>query len=317
MGRRGKTIGIALGGGGARGIAHIGVLRVLEEEGIGAEVVAGTSIGALVGGMYAAGMTPAEIEEKALGYIRGEAFRNSAIRAIEKAHAGGERNWKEKLQSFLQNRFLVVQAMFKPGILSSEEFRSVIDYFLPDIAVEETRVPFRAVATDLRNGRLVAPDSGSLRQAVMASCAVPGAVEPLEEGEMILSDGGAICLIPSSVAREAGADVVVAVAVDRDICTETEFRSARTVTHRAAEILARQLENYELMEADVVIRPDVGDLHWSEFSQAKGLVREGERAARERLAEIRAVVPRKPRVFRLNGLFRSLRKRDAGSGGED
>ncbi|MBN1824986.1 MAG: patatin-like phospholipase family protein [Candidatus Eisenbacteria bacterium] len=307
----GRKIGLALGGGGARGIAHIGVLKVLEREGIPINLIAGTSIGALVGAVYAAGIGPEELERKAIDYIHGADFRDSAIRAIERAHAGEERNWKERLQSFLQNRFLVVQAMFKPGILSAEEFRTVINYFIPDIQIDETRIPFRAVATDLKSGRLVAHETGSLRKAVMASCAVPGAVEPLKEGEMILSDGGAICLVPISVARAAGADVVVAVTVDRDICTATEFRNARTVTRRAAEILARQLENYELMEADVVIRPNVGDLHWSEFSQAEGLVREGERAAREKLEEIRRAAPRPVTRLRLEGLLRSLRRRVA------
>ena len=96
--------------------------------------------------------------------------------------------------------------MLKPGILSSDEFQTIINYFVPDILIEETEIPFHAVATDLVSGEQITFSSGSLRQAVRASCAVPGAVEPLQYGDMILSDGGIISLIPITVARKKGAE---------------------------------------------------------------------------------------------------------------
>jgi NTE family protein len=125
----------------------------------------------------------------------------------------------------------------------------------------------------------------------MASCAVPGAVEPLKEGDKILSDGGIICLIPSSVAREEGADIVIAVTVDRDIFSEEEFRTVAGVYHRVSEIMANKLKEIELMDADIVILPEVGDLHWASFSQARNLIQEGEKATREKLSDIRNAMP--------------------------
>lgn len=285
-----KRIGLALGGGGARGLAHIGVLRVLESEGIPIDLIVGTSVGALVGAAYACGITPEELEKKAEEYLESSEFQSSAMKGLEAAYKRGEEGLKEKIRSYLKNRFLVVQAMFKPGILSNEEFQEAINYFLPDIEIEETRVPFRAVATDLVSGQQIVLSQGPLRQAVMASCAVPGAIEPLKEGERLLSDGGITCLIPCSVAKEEGADIVIAVAVDRGISRETEIRTVVDIYHRVSEIMGEKLKALELSGADVVIAPEVGDLHWTDFSQAMNLIEIGERAAREKLVDMRRAI---------------------------
>ena len=293
-----KRIGLALGGGGARGLAHIGVLRVFEKEEIPIDLVAGTSIGALVGGAYASGSNSEELQKKAEVYLNSNEFRSSAIRAFEAAHAKGEIGLAQKIETYLRNHFYLIQAMFKPGILSNEDFQVTIDYFIPDIQIEETRIPFRAVATDLVSGEEITFSKGSLRQAVMASCAVPGAVAPLKEGERLLSDGGIICRVPSSVARREGAEIVIAVVVDRGIGSE-EIRNVVNVYLRVSEIMGERLKQYALADADVVILPEVGESHWSSFSQAMNLLDEGERAAREKLDEIRRLVPGIKKRFRV------------------
>jgi NTE family protein len=286
-----KRIGLALGGGGARGLAHIGVLRVLEKEKIPIDLILGTSIGALVGGAYASGFSPDELRKKVDEYLHSSEFQSSAMKAFEAAHSRGEIGLSHKIQAYFRNRFYMIQAMFKPGILSNEDFQVTINHFIPDIQIEETRIPFRAVATDLVSGEEITFSGGSLRQAVIASCSVPGAIAPLKEEGRLLSDGGITCLVPCSVARQEGADIVIAVAVDRGIGSE-ELRTVVDVYHRVSEIMGRRLRNYELADADVVILPEVGDLHWSDFSQAMSLIDEGERAARGKLDEIRSVMKR-------------------------
>jgi len=304
-GHKGKKIGLALGGGGARGLAHIGVLKVLARENIPIHILAGTSIGALVGAAFAAGLNPEEMEKTVEAYLHSPKFQSSAIKAIENANARGELTLGRRVQSFLRNRYFLVQAMLKPGLFPSEELREIIEYFVPDILIEETVLPFRAVATDLVHGTQLVLSSGSLRQAVMASCAVPGAIAPVKDEDKLLSDGGIICLIPCSVVRKEGAEVVIAVSVDRDICTEKEFSTALTIYQRVNDIMCARLKGHELAEADVVIAPQVGELHWSEFSQALSLVEEGERAAVEKLDLIRSAVPRSKRWFTLKDLFKS------------
>jgi len=300
-----KRIGLALGGGGARGLAHIGVLMVLERERIPIDLIVGTSIGALVGGAYASGISPDELRKRMNAFLNSPEFQSSAMKAFETAHAKGELGLTQKIQTYLRNTFYLIQAMFKPGILPNEDFQTTINYFIPDIQIEETRIPFRAVATDLVSGKEITFSKGPLRQAVMASCAVPGAIAPLKEGERLLSDGGIICLVPSSVARKEGADIVIAVAVDRCINPE-ELRTVVDVYQRVNEIMGEKLKNYELAEADVVILPEVGDLHWSDFSEAINLIDEGEKAAREKLDDIRNVMPGLKNWFR----FKKITKRN-------
>lgn len=303
-----KRIGLALGGGGARGLAHIGVLRVFEREAIPIDIIVGTSAGALIGGAYAGGLALDELIEKVNDYLNSPEFQSSAIRAVAASHSQENHGLAQKIEIFLKNSFYLAQTMFRPGVLSSEDFQTMIDFFIPDIQIEETRIPFRAVATDLMSGKQVIFSDGPLRQAVMASCAVAGAIEPLKEGGMWLSDGGIIGLVPSSVARKEGADIVIAVAVDQDICTEEEFHTSKDVNDRAVEIMAHQLENYELRDADIVIRPDVGDLHWTDFSHAMDLIEKGERAARENLDDIRDAMPVFRKWFTLKQLLKSYKK---------
>jgi len=312
MSRKTGRVGLALGGGGARGVSHIGVLKVLEQEKIPVDLVVGTSIGALFGGAYASGTNPDALAEKLDACLSSPEFQSSTIKAIAAAYTREEVGLKQKIQRFLKNRFFAVQALFKPGLLSDKDFQPIIHYLIPDIKIEETKIPFRAVATDLISGERIVFSQGSLREAITASCAVPGALEPFRDGEKLLADGGIICLVPCSVARNEGADVVIAVAVGRDIYSEDEFRTAIGVYIRASEIMSHALKEYELIHADIVIRPKVGDLHWSEFSQARSLIEEGERAAREHLDAIRRAIAGSKRRFTLPGLFsritRSARK---------
>lgn len=285
-----KRIGLALGGGGARGLTHIGVLKVFEQEKIPIHIISGTSIGSLVGGAYASGMSPEELHKKFQAYIESSEFQSSAIHAISSSYGREEGSLTQKIQSFLKNQFYLIQMLLKPGILSATDFRSMIDFFIPDIKIEDTHVLFRAVATDLISGEKIVFSKGSLRQAIMASCAVPGAIEPLRAEDQLLADGGVISLIPVSVAIEAGANIVIAVSVDRDLYQDEELKTAKDIYARATEIMADKLEKYELMDADVVIRPDVKNLHWSSFSQAIDLIDEGEKAVRSKLAEIRSAM---------------------------
>lgn len=291
MGWRQKRIGLALGGGGARGFAHIGVLKALVREGIPIDIIVGTSSGALIGGAYASGTSPEEMERKIGEYLNSKEYQSSAVRTIERAHDGERTSLTRKIQGFFQNKFLLLQAMFKPGILSAEEFQSMIDFFIPDMLIQDTVIPFRAVATDLISGEQVVFSEGPLREAVMISSSVPGAIEPRQLGKMLLSDGGIISLVPVTAARREGADLVIAVDITRGLFSDEKLENAPEVRDRAADIAAHHLTRQELAAADVVIRPRVGNLHWSVFSHAGNLIAEGEKAAEEKIRDIRRMIP--------------------------
>lgn len=294
----GKKVGLALGGGGVRGLAHIGVLKVLEQEGIAIDLIAGTSAGALIGGAYAAGMTTREITAKVDAYLKSAEFEESAIKSIGLSFSPGPKSFFQRAQIFAKNQYYLVRALFRPSILPAEDFQALIHYLLPDIDIRDTRIPFRAVSTDLITGQKVVLAEGPLRQAVLASSSVPGAVEPTRLGEWLLADGGVTSLVPVHAARDAGADVVIAVMVDRDLPADTGIETAKDVIYRAGEITANTLEAAELQDADVIIRPAVGDLHWTDFSRSKDMIALGEDATRSALGKINDSLPLSRRFSR-------------------
>ena len=299
----GKKVGLALGGGGVRGFSHIGVLNVLEEEGINIDLIVGTSAGALIGGAYASGQSPREIKAKIDAYLRSPEFEASTLKSIGLTFSPENKSFFKNARNLVMNRFWFAQAFFKPSILPSNDFESLINYFLPEMDIRETKIPFRAVSTDLITGKKIIFSEGPLRQAVLASCSVPGALAPVRHGDWLLADGGITSLVPVHAAREAGADVVIAVMVDRDLSTSVSIETAKDVLYRAGEITTDALEASELKDADVIIRPQVGDLHWMDFSRASDLIKIGEQATRESLEKINASIPLYRRIARFAGRF--------------
>lgn len=293
---RGKRIGLVLGGGGVRGFSHIGVLKILEQENIAPDIIVGSSAGALIGGAYAGGASTKEIEARVDAYLNSPEFKSSALRSIGLTLSPCERNARQKVQTFITQRYYALRSLLKPAIVPVEDFSSLVHYLIPDLEMHNTRIPFHAVATDLITGGTIVISEGPLRQAVLASCAVPGAVAPVHMGKWLLADGGITSLVPVQVARQKGADVVIAVVVGRRTDVKGPFETAQDVFFRAGEITSDKLEEIELREADVVIRPNVGDLHWMDFKRGKGLIREGETAAREALDRIYGKLPLFKRV---------------------
>jgi NTE family protein len=292
----GKKLGLALGGGGVRGFCHIGVLKVLEAEGIAVDMIAGTSAGALIGGAYAAGASPEEIQRKVDDYIRSPQFQSSTLWQMGMTMAPAEKTLWQRTRKALRKQYLLLSTFFKPAILPLKDFQELVEYFIPDMDIRQARIPFRAVATDLITGKPVVISEGSMRTAVLASCAVPGAVDPVRLGEWLLADGGITSLVPVQAARQAGADSVIAVVVDPERKASGPFETAQEIFSRAGDITSDKLQEMELMQADVVVRPRIGDLHWSDFSRAKGLIQEGENAARLALGAIREAMPVYKRV---------------------
>ena len=151
----GKKVGLVLGGGGVRGFSHIGVLKVLEEEGIDIDLIVGTSAGALIGGAYASGQAPDEIESKIDAYLQSPEFDDSRMKSIGLSFTQEEKNILKKAQQFIMNRVLFVQAFFKPSILPSHDFLSLMNYFLPNLDIKETQIPLHMVSTDLISGKKI------------------------------------------------------------------------------------------------------------------------------------------------------------------
>jgi len=306
--RRGRKIGLALGGGGARGFAHIGVMKVLEREHIKPDIIVGTSVGSIVGGALASGMTVGELEERAYSFLESDPYISSELKAMGDAESGVEQGLSTRIQGYFKTKIRLASALYKPGILPMGDMEEFISFFIPDIKVEDTVIPFRAIATDLKSGERVILKGGSLRRSILASSAVPGAFSPVEINGKHLSDGGIICTVPAGCALEEGASVVIAIAIDRDIAFYSSLQTAVDVYVRAGEIQGYHLEEHDLKRADLVIRPKLGGIHWTDFSRFKEMISLGEAAATNSLPEIRRLAKSVTRWGFMDRIKRSARK---------
>ena len=251
-----KKIGLALSGGGARGFAHIGVLKVLIENNIPIDMIAGTSAGSIVGGALASGMTVKEIEAMA-------------------AKVG----WTNTLRPSLSPL----------GMMSTVPMGDFLRRHFKVSRFEDVAIPFAAVAYDLERGEIVVNmDSGELVAAVRASCSVPGIFAPLIDGDgRLLVDGGIVSPMPAKTVREMGADVVIA--VDLLSCGATFRKRPKTAMGmmiRSAMTLLRNASIAEHVDADIVIEPQIAHLRPDQINKRDEFIKLGEAEAKERMPEI-------------------------------
>jgi NTE family protein len=297
-------IGLALGGGAARGTAHVGVLQVLEEEGIQIDVLAGTSIGALVAAVYATSGNTREAEERFAGFVRSPEFRRTEFDFLKESKRDRPGVLYSVSQMIKRGIFYSVQ-MTRPSFISMENFSHNIERLLPDMRVERTLVSLIPVAVDLDTGEEVSLSTGPLRRVIMASCAIPGILPPVELGGRRYIDGGWVSRVPILAAFRHGADVVIGVDVSNDLQDTAELRRGLDVMVRANAIRSEALKRMHLRFADVVITPEVKDHHWADFATAMRLVERGRQATRDSLPAIRRAVER----ARLGAIFGTSRGR--------
>jgi NTE family protein len=261
------VIGVALGGGFARGIAHIGVLRVLEENEIPIDLLAGTSVGALVGAAYAAGTTLEELERQGM-----------------LTHFRDFGRW----------------TISRMGMASNERLEGFLRKFTTLRTFEEMKIPFGIVSTDLVTGQTVCFTKGELGPPLRASCAYPGLFIPVEHEGRMLVDGFLTEHVPTESLRHMGADVVIAVHLDPG---QPDQRPKNTieVIGRSFSIIQEQTPPRWLRYADVILQPAVKDIHWDDFQRTPELVAAGVAAARAALPEIRATLKRPPLRLRRDG----------------
>lgn len=246
---RRPRVALALGGGAARGFAHVGVIEVLEQAGIRVDLVVGTSAGSVVGALYASGMNARTLRESAL--------------TLEEGLLG---DWALNVRGFLRGRAL----------------QDAVNRWVGSRPIERFPIPYAAVLTDLYDGSLKLARSGDAGQAVRASSAVPGLFEPVRIGEREFVDGGLVSPVPVRVARSLGADLVIAV----DISAKPRFQetdSLPRVLLQAFAIMSQHLAAPELREADIALAPAVGDRGSADFSDRVGAMALGAQAMRAAL----------------------------------
>jgi NTE family protein len=252
-------VAVALGSGAAKGFAHVGVLKVLAAQGVPVHMVVGSSAGSFVGSLYAYGFDPFTLQKMALSIERDDV-----------ADLG----------------------LPDSGFIKGDRLEAWVNRMVRNTPVESFRIPFYAVATDVRRGEEVVFGKGNAGQAVRASCAVPGVFRPVRIGTVLYVDGGVVSPVPVEAARRQGADVVIAVDISGRGEENPEPSGTIDVILTAVNIMYGKLSERQLAGADVVVRPKVGKIGSGDFTKRNEAILEGEKAATEALPKIRAVLDR-------------------------
>jgi len=264
-----KKVGLALGSGAARGLAHVGVLEVLQKENIPVDMIAGTSAGAAVGALYARGIDISQIKSLALDLSRKKLFP------------------------------LVDPSLPKTGLIKGRKIKNLITQSIGgNIQFSDLKTPFACVATDIETGEEIVIDRGSVPEAIRASISIPGIFTPVEKDERYLVDGGLVNPVPVNILKRMGANLVIAVNVtpgvtgrtqqeNKDRAEDSREPNIIKVLMQSIHIATYSLVRASLEDADIVIEPEIAHLGSAEFHHAEEFIRLGKLAAQEAMPEIK------------------------------
>ena len=281
---------LVLSGGGARGMAHIGVLKVLEELQVPIDCIAGTSMGAVVGGLYASGMTAHQIESTMRSVDWQEAFRDAPPRRdLAFRRKQDDRNFLVKLPLGLKHGRMLLPKGFIQGQKLQETLRQLTLPFSNETDFDRLPTPFRAVATDLETGRAVLLEKGDLSVAMRASISAPGVFAPVESDGRLLVDGGLVENLPVDVARSMHADILIVSDVSFPLQPRIALDSALSISNQMLAILVRKdsdRQRASLNDRDILIEPNLGMAAATDFTTANELITRGEASAREAVPKL-------------------------------
>ena len=259
-------IGLALGSGGSRGLAHIGVIKALEENNIPIDFIAGSSIGAMIGGFYAARLDIKEIEEIALSI-----------------------NWRRVFS-------ILFDPHLKQGLIGGEKLKTFIKNYINGKKFEDCKIPFAAVATDLKTGEIVILNKGEMAQAIRASVSIPLVFKPAEINGRMLADGGLSAPVPVEIVRGMGADIVIAINLDKHYHDEERKPGWYDIANDSLNILRHHLALSNVASSDIVININVGkNNYWYQFTNGQDKILAGEKATKEVLPRLQEIIYQKSR----------------------
>ena len=270
---------LALGGGGARGLAHIGVLRALENEGIFPSLIVGSSMGAIIGAMYSQLRDSYRIEELVKELLHRDCFTDLRLDLMPENSQPENHRSRRHLVDYLRRGIYFSRVATRAGAIDNSILMHFLSRLLKNEDIRETNIPFAAVAVSLTTAEEVVLDHGSIIQAVAASSAIPGVITPVDIHGSPLIDGSVLQVVPVTAAKSLSKYPVLAVDVSRDIAHEAPPKTGLDVLIRADLIANRRLNQRALTAADVVLNPEVGLADWSDFHSIDTLITAGRDAA--------------------------------------
>jgi NTE family protein len=276
-------IGLALGGGGARGACHIGVLKSLERRGIIPDIISGTSAGSMIGAMYASQASAAIVEEKYTEHVNGEDFKDLGFRYIP----NNEKDDSVFSQVFKQmkNQYILMVSSTRKSLVKNERLAKAANNLFESNQFDDLKIPLIVTATDLISGKPMLYKAGNVVDAVVKSSSIPGFVEPTYIDNRMLLDGGIV--FPTPVPPLIGkCDFIIAVNISKAFNASEEPDNIFEITNRARDISTLHLNSYLLKQSDFVISPEHEDVHWSAFDRTEEFIENGYNAAESEMEQL-------------------------------
>ena len=283
-------VGLALGGGGARGFAHIGVLEVFEREGIHVDIISGTSMGAVVGALFASEKNVGSLKDKILSFVN-----RDIIRELEEKFNPSQYDNKARVHR-LKKTFIFVKELYlwnvrivKKWLIDYKPFELLFKELVGNLTFSDCKIPFLCVATDLIEGEEVILEEGLLYEALLASCALPGIFPPLKLDERFLVDGGVLGALPVDSLKGKGIDFIIGVSLDKR--KRTKFlRSSLDVILSVDEMRYDKLNKILASRADFLLEPDTSDFGWADFSHIEDIIDKGRKEAEVKVDKLKKIL---------------------------
>ena len=295
-------LGLALGGGGARGAAHIGAIQTLHDAGVRPDIIAGTSAGSTVGAMYAATLDPKWIEKRFREFISDESFKK--FNSGELLDGRNQETFLNKVTSKVKQHYMVILGLNRSFVVSRKILENAVDFLLPVDTFEELKIPLKILVTDIHLGEDIVHESGNVKEAIIQSSSIPGFFEPTIKNGRLLVDGGVTAPIPIDLLKRLSR-LVMAIDITNYSVRPLKNPNMIEIVRRADIITSLRLKDRISQDADILIRPDVLGLHWSEFGKFDHLLKSGRDAAEKTLESILKMSPNDDHIY--YDLFTSLK----------
>ena len=285
-------IGIALGGGGVRGLAHIGVLKVLEEEGIPISCITGSSVGAVVGAAYAQTPNAEALLRRFRRTLKNFKFYKDVEEACKSEYEDVQESFWGQVSRKVKQRIVINVARSKNELYPAEPMIEVIKELLEAGNIEDTDIPIGIIAMDLHTGDPIVMTDGDIVKAVVASSSVTGYIRPVELDDYLLTDGGAIAPIPVEFLAALGANITIGIGITFTKSYRMHDYNVVDTVMRADLHRSRKMSDLMIDLADIKIQPNVGDIHWYQFSRFEECLEAGMKAGRQAIPRIKEVLER-------------------------
>ncbi len=280
-------LGIALGGGGVRGAAHVGVLQEIDSAGIKIDRIAGVSAGAVIGCLYAYSLDGKWVEDHFRNIWSSQSL--SGLTSKTYFDNGSTKSFVGGIKRTLTDYVIALLSLHRNSLIKNDQLREILELLVPVDNFDQLKIPLKIISTDIASGKDVISEEGNLIDALIKSCSIPGIMEPVIEGQRVIVDGGVSMPIPISPLLES-CDVTVAVDIGVYKFDNLKNQNAKSIKIRSDIITSNRLKLKQVSDADLVIRPDTNGLHWSRFDAGEILLENGKVEGRKQISNLNNLI---------------------------